>query len=289
MIVAVVDSGSRAINVARKYVSMGLDVLLSFYGSPPENMDNLDNIHFLGKHRSPEDALLELISFLDVNDSVLFHIMSNYTLTKNDIKILNSLLSSGYSAVFFYYFPDDSVYRNFLYPVIGGCIGRPIPPPTAPFALRDDFYLTKEDFFSSSTSFSYAYNIVTFIEVSTTFEPSAGVYVSFRDNLPEGSYVHSLSAYLEYFPRWSAFEGEHRIPIIGLDKIVPKKPKGEMMTLNYPKILERIIVGEITFQDIKGILGEPLELSEMEYQRVQVLRKKDDIISAIRRASKVLF
>ena len=61
------------------------------------------------------------------------------------------------------------------------------------------------------------------------------------------------------------------------------------MTLNYPKILERIIVGEITFQDIKGILGEPLELSEMEYQRVQVLRKKDDIISAIRRASKVLF
>ncbi|RLF66222.1 MAG: hypothetical protein DRN30_02520 [Thermoplasmata archaeon] len=291
MIAVVIEKAERAPEIVRRYHKLGLKVMLSVYGGRMTGNLNCPNemIDFIGEYISPEEALLEVLEFLETDENILFHIGSEYVLNTADVNQLNALFNLGYSAVFFYYLPYDSVYRNFLYPLIGGCIGRPIPPPTAPFAISNDLYISRKESFLSGNSFYYAYNIFVFMELSTTFEPSAGIFVELEKSLSEESYVQAFSAYLEYFPRWRLFEGEHRIHIVGMYEIKPRKPEREISLSQYASLIEKLITGEYSFDHVREVMGDPMHINEMEYHRKLINENKEEVISVIRRSSKTLF
>lgn len=285
MILLIVNYDSKVKKLLESARSLGLETYVSVVGS--EDIDLGDNINFIGSYTTPLEAISEALVFVPREDIIL-HVFNEFMLEPHVVEQMQKLSSRGFEAIYSYFETTSKTYSNFLYPLIGASLGRPIPPPNGPMMISQEFIDDVFEDLISGAEFYNAYQIYVFLEATTTFRPIAGIYFQKNVKMEEKHCYHAISSYIDFFPRWRVVEGEYPLEILNFPKFEcsPRDTTGTLRRLLL--YLDGIVRGEITCEDVAKDIPKIYDLQERECLRKDLLKHKSEIVDFITKMLKLI-
>jgi len=285
MILLIVNYASKIKKLIESVQGLNLETYVSIVGSA--HIDLGDDINFIGSYTTPLEAISDALVFVP-RDDIILHVFSEFMLEPHVVEQMQKFSSRGFEVVYSYFETTSKTYSNFLYPLIGASLGRPIPPPNGPMMISYDILDEILEDLISGAEFYNAYQMYVFLEASTTFRPIAGIYFQKNVKMEEKHCYHVVSSYIDFFPRWRVVEGEYPLEILNFPKFeCPQEDAAETMRklLLY---LDGIVRGEITCEDVAKDIPKVYDLQERECIRKNLLKHKSEIVDFITKTLKLI-